>query len=137
MKKSFTPILLIGCFIIAFFAIIKIRNSNHIEIKGGSCNETDKLLLQQLAKTLLEKRLFEREYYQINSMAGACNARMVNYNLKLNLLSITEDDIFSGISVQYSLKKDEIALIAKKKLSFADLRNEYMPNEKLIGIRRK
>lgn len=121
----------------AFFAISKIRNSNHIEIKGGNCNETDKLLLQQLAKTLFEERLFEREYYQINSMAGARNSRMVNYNLKLELLSITEDDIFSGISVQYSLKKDKIALIAKKNLSFADLRNHYKPNEKLIGIRQK
>lgn len=59
---------------------------------------------------------------------------MVNYNPEHQILSITEDDIWSGVSAQFELSKTGLNEIAEKKYGFAELRRKKPIIREMVNL---
>ncbi|MCU0326250.1 MAG: hypothetical protein MUF45_13495 [Spirosomaceae bacterium] len=129
--KDFSPVLVL---VIALVGYTSLKRPVVVSIDGGEYEVTNRAMLKKLSELVSDSYLISKPYFQVNCAPKSSGIRMVNYNPEYQILSITEDDIWSGISAQFKVSEPELNEIAKNKYGFADLRKRYPTVEKFVNL---
>lgn len=131
MLKKLSPILILIGVLVGY---IYFNRPVVVMIDSGEYEDTNQAMLKKLSELVSEDYVFDKTYFQVNCSPKSLGVRMVNYNPEYQILSITEDDIWSGISAQFKVSELELNKITKRQYGFADLRKRYPTVEKFVNL---